>query len=193
MERVKDLILLVYTPREDSNARGYEAWLQEIDNPFFNDIPGIRHYTNWKTTSAADCAFPYSHFDFMFLDSPDCKDAVWGNQDLMAFAQGWTDQWGRYPDATPENMHMNYQVYLCSSATGRNQVVSNDLSIAVSSEPADTSDEHVFNVEESILGDIRFRSFAVNWQPSDNESAMPATTPYYGVANASVIASPDKS
>ena len=68
MERVKDLILLVYTPREDSNARGYEAWLQEIDNPFFNDIPGIRHYTNWKTTSAADCAFPYSHFDFMFLD-----------------------------------------------------------------------------------------------------------------------------
>jgi hypothetical protein len=160
MERVKDLILLVYTPREDSNARGYEAWLQEIDNPFFNDIPGIRHYTNWKTTSAADCAFPYSHFDFMFLDSPDCKDAVWGNQDLMAFAQGWTDQWGRYPDATPENMHMNYQVYLCSSAMGRNQVMSNDLSIAVSSELANTSDEHVFNVEESILGDIRFRSFA---------------------------------
>ena len=88
---------------------------------------------------------------------------------------------------------MNYQVYLCSSATGRNQVISNDLSIAVSSEPADTSDEHVFNVEESILGDIRFRSFAVNWQPSDNELATPATTAYYGVANASVIASPDKS
>ena len=42
MERVKDLILLVYTPREDSNAREYEAWLQEIDNPFFNDIP-TRH------------------------------------------------------------------------------------------------------------------------------------------------------
>lgn len=38
MERVKDLILLVYTPREDSNARGYEAWLQEIDNPFFNEV-----------------------------------------------------------------------------------------------------------------------------------------------------------
>ena len=96
-------------------------WLQEIDNPFFNDIPGERLITK----------------------------QIRGNQE--AFAQGWTDQWGRYPDATPENMHMNYQVYLCSSATGRNQVISNDLSIAVSSEPAATPDEHVFNV---LLGDI---------------------------------------
>ena len=111
----------------------------------------------------------------------------------MAFAQGWTDQWGRYPDATPENMHMNYQVYLCSSATGHNQIMSNDLSIALSGELADTSDEHVFNVEESILGDIRFRSFAVKWLPSDNGLATPAAAPYYDVANASVIASPDKS
>ncbi len=71
--------------------------------------------------------------------------------------------------------------------------MSNDLSIAVSGELADTSDEHVFNVEESILGDIRFRSFAVKWQPSDSELTTPVAAPYYGVANASVIASPDKS
>ena len=71
MERSRILFFGLHT-REDSNARGYEAWLQEIDNPFFNDIPGIRHYTNWKTTSAADCAFLLS-FRFHVLDSPTAK------------------------------------------------------------------------------------------------------------------------
>ena len=49
-----------------------------------------------------------------------------------------------------------------------------------------------FLTGRSMLGDIRFRSFAVNWQPSDNELAMPATTPTMALQR-SVIASPDKS
>lgn len=49
-----DLILLMYTPREDRAARAYETWLRGVDDPFFNDVPGIANDTNWKITSAAD-------------------------------------------------------------------------------------------------------------------------------------------
>ena len=123
MERVKDLILLVYTPREDSNARGYEAWLQEIDNPFFNDIPGIRHYTNWKTTSAADCA-PLLSFRFHVSDSLTARCGM-GQSGSNGLCSGLDRPMRAI--STPRTC-ADYQVYLCSSATGRNQVISNDLS-----------------------------------------------------------------
>ena len=42
------MILITYNVREGAEADGYEQWLRDIDNPFFNSVPGIRHYTNWK-------------------------------------------------------------------------------------------------------------------------------------------------
>ena len=149
MERVKDLILLVYTPREDSNARGTRRGCKKSIIRFLTifQASALHQLEN----HLADCAFPYSHFDFMFLDSPDCKDGMEQSGSWPLLRAGQTN--GAI-SRRHENMHMNYQVYLCSSATGRNQVISNDLSIAVSSEPAATMG--VFNVEESILGALRF-------------------------------------
>jgi hypothetical protein len=191
----RDLVLLVYTPREDSNARGYEDWLREIDNPFFNSVPGIRHYTNWRVASAADCAFPYTHFDFMYLDDADSVAKVWSNEDLLAFAQGWTEKWGRYPDATQDTMHMNYQVYLCSQVSGDNVVRGNDLAIMPSKGEIGAADgRQVYRIAEPMLGDVRFTHFAVDYlsSPADFESAAAGTPqPAYGCAYGTVIASPD--
>ena len=191
----RDLMLLVYTPREDSNSRGYDEWLQEIDNPFFNQIDGIKHYTNWKVSSVADCAFPYTHFDFMYLDDANSKDKVWGNSEVAKFAQGWTDSWGRYPKATPEEMQMNYQVYLCSHISGDKDVKTNDVAFMPSNKMIEANNNRqVYEVSESVLGDIRFKYFALSYM----ENAMsysrvannrPAET--YGVAHGSIIASPD--
>jgi hypothetical protein len=191
----RDLLLLVYTPREDSYARGYDDWLRTVDNPFFNSVPGIRHYTNWKIASPADCAVPYTHFDLMYLDDAAAKDKVWANPDVMTFAQGWTEKWGRYPRATPETMHMNYSVFLCSSVAGGQRVQGRHLAFM----PGDATlnggtGDQVYAVNESVLGDIRFARFALRYLPTGDAytavtaQSLPGRT---GCALGSLIASPD--
>lgn len=59
------MVFLPYTPRADADARGYDDWLREVDNPFFNAVPGIVHYSNWKVVGLAKTA-AFSHFDFMY-------------------------------------------------------------------------------------------------------------------------------
>ncbi len=191
----RDLMLLVYTPREDSNSRGYDEWLQEIDNPFFNGIEGIKHYTNWKVSSVADCAFPYTHFDFMYLDDADSKDKVWGNPEVAKFAQGWTESWGRYPKATAEEMQKNYQVYLCSHVSGDKDVKSNDVAFmpSINMIPSNKN-QQVYEVSESVLGDIRFKYFSLSYMEnamSYSRVANNRPSETYGVAHGSIIASPD--
>jgi hypothetical protein len=191
----RDLLLLVYTPREDSYARGYDDWLRTVDNPIFNAEPGIRHYSNWKIVSAADCAVPYTHFDLMYLDNAAAKDKVWANPDLMAFAQGWTEKWGRHPRATPETMHMNYCVFLCSSVAGGKRVQGRHLAFMPGDETlGGGAGDQVYAVDENVLGDIRFARFALSYLPSEAAYPALAAEPMpgrRGCALGSLIASPD--
>ncbi|MDX2224767.1 MAG: hypothetical protein SFV21_18585 [Rhodospirillaceae bacterium] len=190
----RDLLLLVYTPREDSNQRGYEDWLRTIDNPFFNGVPGIRHYSNWKVMSPADCAFPYTHFDLMFLADAAAKDRVWSNPEVMTFAQGWTEKWGRYPRATPETMHMNYSVFLCSTVAGDQRMAGRNLTIMPAKGPiAAPPGDQVYEIAEPVLGDVRFTHFALRYLP-DGRAVDAATRPAgcYAAAQASLIAAPNR-
>lgn len=102
---------LSYTPREDALRRGYEAWLRETDNPFFNSVPGVHRYVNWRVASSPVPAVPFGWFDFLELDGRGAVDPVWSNVALQQFAANWTDLWGRVPDA--EDLSINYQVFLC--------------------------------------------------------------------------------
>lgn len=112
MNPSQTMLLLTYTPRADSNDRGYEEWLREVDNPFFNSIPGIVHYANWKIVGTKVGSVPFTHFDFMHIESLDALEKVWGNARVKEFAAGWTEKWAIHPDAT--DMSVNYQVCLCS-------------------------------------------------------------------------------
>lgn len=85
-------ILLTYRPPPDITARGYEPWLREHDNPFFNAIPGIRRYENWKIEQAVG-APGFTHFDFLELDETDLE-RVWFNAGLTRFRKGWVKRWG---------------------------------------------------------------------------------------------------
>jgi hypothetical protein len=190
----RDLLLLVYTPREDSNLRGYDDWLRAVDNPFFNGVPGIRHYSNWKVVSPADCAFPYTHFDLMFLADAAAKDRVWSNPDVMAFAQGWTEKWGRYPRATADTMHMNYSVFLCSTVAGDQRVAGRRLAIMPASGPiAAAPGDQVYAIDEPVLGDVRFTHFALRYGPGGAGGvATDRPSACYARAEAQLIAAPDR-
>ncbi len=101
MSNVSPLMLqIAYTPREDSNDRGYEEWLREIDMPFFNSVEGVIEYSNWKIVDSPVGTCPFTHFDLMFIDPDVGPDKVLGNPTLQEFASGWNDLWGTHPEGT---------------------------------------------------------------------------------------------
>lgn len=91
------MILLTYTPGVEVEALVYAGWLRDKDNPFFNAIPGIAHYSNWKVLEGANSLF--SHFDLLGLETPEAAEQVWFNKDLDAFRDGWVAKWGYGGDA----------------------------------------------------------------------------------------------
>lgn len=102
------MFYLPYTPRSDSNARGYEEWIRDVDMPFFNSVAEIAHYSNWRVDKLLAGTIDFTHFDFMFAD-PQKVDMIWSNKDVAAFAAGWNEQWGRDPQNA--DLSVNYHVY----------------------------------------------------------------------------------
>jgi hypothetical protein len=92
-------ILLLYTLPGTAMERGYERWLRSTDNPFFNAIPGVHHYANWKLAPVPE-GLGWSHFDVMALQSESDLERVWFNPELDAFRRGWIATWG-YATARP--------------------------------------------------------------------------------------------
>ena len=111
------MCLLTYTPRADSASRGYEDWLRAVDNPFFNAIPGIVRYENWKVHTPVLNTLPFAYFDLMYIHGREGIDKVWGNQELLEFAREWTRLWGIVPDPDIDQSP-NYHVVICEEIAG---------------------------------------------------------------------------
>ena len=89
------VLLIVYTPGRGAEAGGYETWLRTVDNPFFNAIPGVHHYANWKIERVLHGAAPgYGWFDFQGLVDGSDLERVWFNPDLDRFRAEWIRKWG---------------------------------------------------------------------------------------------------
>jgi hypothetical protein len=109
------MFLLPYIPRGDSDARGYDQWIRDIDNPFFNSVDGIELYINWKVGKVLKGALDFTHLDFMYVD-PDKEAQIWSNPDVAAFAAGWNEKWGRDPNNA--DLSVNYHVYRLEQDAG---------------------------------------------------------------------------
>lgn len=103
------MVLLTYTPRANSVARGYEDWLRRVDNPFFNATDGVQHYSNWKIAGGAHPQMG-THFDFLGIDGLGSLDEVMNGERLNGFRKEWRRLWGVDPEGTPG---VNAQAYLC--------------------------------------------------------------------------------
>jgi hypothetical protein len=143
------MFLLPYTPRADADARGYDEWIQSIDNPFFNSVDGISHYSNWKVRDVLVGSVPFTHFDFMFVDR-ERQAKIWSNEAVAAFANGWTEKWGVDPGNA--DLSVNYHVYKLAHREG--PVVFDREHVLVVFEPASPrgADASSWSVEESVLG-----------------------------------------
>lgn len=88
------MVFLSYTLPADALPRGYEPWLREVDNPFFNAIPGMGLYENWRNAEMRPADMLFEHFDFLHPETEADLERVWFNKDLDAFRQGWIRKWG---------------------------------------------------------------------------------------------------
>lgn len=105
LESCPAVIFIVYTPGPGAESRGYARWLREVDNPFFNAIPGVRHYANWKIEQIIGGAPPeYDYFDFQGLTRAEDLEPVWFNADLDRFRREWVRLWG-YTRPVPLAVH----------------------------------------------------------------------------------------
>lgn len=109
------MFFLPYIPRADSDARGYDQWIRDVDNPFFNGVDGIELYINWKVGRVLKGSLDFTHADFMYVD-PAKEAHIWSNQTVAEFAQGWTDSWGK--DPKNEDLSVNYHVYRLEQEAG---------------------------------------------------------------------------
>ncbi len=107
------LILLTYRDLPSFEPGGYARFLVEEDNPFFNSIPGIARYENWRVAETMgtlpDPGFEW--FDLLWLDAAEALERVWFNADLTAFRRGWVARWGY--GGLPSGVNAEGSLFLC--------------------------------------------------------------------------------
>ena len=150
------MILLTYTPRADSVARGYEDWLRRVDNPFFNGVPGIVRYMNWKVVQQAGASPGFAWFDFMLIENTVAADRIWTNPDVVKFTAGWRDLWGQGPKA--DDLSGNAHVYLAQRKGRGREPVGDRIVLIAGDAPADGVEQ--WGVERSIRGVQRFGRYS---------------------------------
>lgn len=176
------MILLSYTLRPGVDTAEYDDWLREVDNPFFNGVPGIARYTNWKITAAAT-PVPFTHFDFMGVDSVDAAADVWQRQDVKDFTAEWRRLWGMGPGAT--DLSVNAHVYLFKNAAQAGMSPSNEVVVTTANAPIPTaSAAESWQLVRPLRGEPRFQYLRI--QAGSAPSALPE-----GAFAATLLAGPD--
>ena len=59
------MLLLTYNLGEHVNQEEYEQWLRDVDNPFFNSVPGVKRYANWKVLDEKLGTVQFTHYDLL--------------------------------------------------------------------------------------------------------------------------------
>ena len=171
MSNISPLMLqIVYTPRADSNERGYEDWLREVDMPFFNSVEGILHYSNWKIVDSPVGSCPFTHFDLLFVDPAVGADAIFANPRVEEFASGWNDQWGTAPEGSFADSGV--EIYRCSLIAEPAVTTRTNHVAFISNTPRDDAHERGYDqwlrdVDNPFLNSIPAILSYSNWRVED--------------------------
>jgi hypothetical protein len=118
MKRTHAMLLLTYAPRKGIDLDQYHKWLQDVDNPFFNSRPGVKHYSNWRVVEDKLGKSSFTHFDLLYIKDLSSFEEVFGDQAVDEFARGWVRLWGENPNPDAPDQSINYHVYLCEQIAG---------------------------------------------------------------------------
>tara|TARA_Y100001934_G_scaffold280396_1_gene386990 strand:- start:113 stop:703 length:591 start_codon:yes stop_codon:yes gene_type:complete len=166
--------LITYTPRADSNDRGYEQWLIDVDNPFFNSSDVCVRYTNWKVIDDAGVNPGFSHFDFFGMNDRDSGDKVWNDEKLSEFRVEWRKLWGAAEtlDPTANSIVNLYE------RVGEPQTEATYVIVTPADSPSTPGPEgsETWNTYNAYRGDVVFPAFHLKYadDPGDFETVKSA-------------------
>ncbi len=119
MAKRRAMLLLTYRLGARVDTHEYTLWLREVDNPFFNSIPGVVRYANWKVVDEKLGHVPFTHYDVLEIEDVDAWQIVWNNERLQEFAEKWTERWSVYGPGE-QYAGLNYQVVLAEEIAAPN-------------------------------------------------------------------------
>lgn len=92
-------LFLPYVPRSDALSRNYDAYLREIDNPFFNSdiVPEVVSDANWRKTRDLVGSEWWTDLDLMMIESPEAASGLFTNAKAAEFMAGFIRDWGSAP------------------------------------------------------------------------------------------------
>lgn len=168
------MLFLTYTPREDSERRGYSPWLRSTDTPFFNTVPGIQHYANWRLIeSDGSSKVDWGWFDFLHIEPGKTVEEIWSNQRLAEFANNWNIKWGRDPD-NPD-LSVNYQVHEAKRVQASPDALTDFIALVLNPDRAKLpKGAEIWQVTKAIIGNKVQGEFAMVNLPVDGPAADPA-------------------
>jgi hypothetical protein len=201
------VIFIAYTISPEAEARGYADWLKRVDMPFFNAIPGTRHYANWRLAEIlAGLAPDWDWFDFQGLETADDLERVWFHPELDAFRKGWLELWGYASETPPPVLRHAYTlrpVFRADRSSGSSATAT--LSAGTGDAPGQEDADIVFRVTETLhkhfggrdasrpwwsaaedFNPLGFDWLALNWS---DPAPMPDAT---FSARARLVAAPDR-
>lgn len=184
------MLFLTYTPREDSELRGYIPWLRSTDTPFFNTVPGIQHYANWKLIEGGGSSKGnWGWFDFLHIEPGKGPEDIWENEKLAAFAKNWNVMWGRDPDNA--DLSVNYQIHEARRVQAPADTRTDFIALVLNPDRARLpKGAEIWQVTKAVLGDAVQGEFAVVNLPIGSQTADPAWGE--AVLLAECLAKPDK-
>lgn len=165
---------ITYTPRADAEERGYEQWLIDVDNPFFNGSDVCARYTNWKIIADAGVNPSFSHFDFLGMYHRDAGDEVWTDERLGEFRVEWRKMWGPKGTLDPAAHSL---VGLCER-TGKPEAEARYVILTPEDDPSaqGPEDSETWRTYDAYRGDAVFPGFHLTYtdDPADFETIRQA-------------------
>jgi hypothetical protein len=145
------VIFIAYTIGAEAEANGYADWLRRVDMPFFNAIPGTRHYANWRLVELLSDPPPaWDWFDFQGLAEEGDLERVWFNPDLDDFRANWLRLWGYGSDAPPPVLRHSYLMRPVGPRRPADGAVTATLSGGTGALPAQGSADLLFRVDGTL-------------------------------------------
>ena len=164
------VVFIAYTIGPAAEANGYADWLRRVDMPFFNAIPGTRHYANWRLTGILSGQAPaWDWFDFQGLTDEEDLERVWFNPDLDEFRANWIRLWGYGSDAPPPVLRHSYVMRPVGQGRPAGGAVTATLSGGVGAPPAPGSADLEFRVEATLRKHFGGRDETHPWRTSASE------------------------
>lgn len=201
------VIFIAYTVGPDAEANGYSDWLRRVDMPFFNAIPGVRHYANWRLGEVLTDSTPaWDWFDFQGLETNDDLERVWFDPGLDEFRASWIRRWGYGSVAPPPVLRHAYVMRPVGRQRPAAEASTATLSGGRGSPPSDASSvDLLFRVEETLHKHFGGRDKSRPWLTPASEF-NPLELDWIGVgwgtkpqpaaatfaARATLIAAPDR-